>query len=71
MQRLIEQLKPGKHFIGLWVYRQHGYRSRKPRWVVTLFDHENEYWETPLRDSATAALRAAKQILHRTRRVGT
>ena len=65
MRRLIERLKPGKHFIGLWVFRQHGYRSRKPRWVVTLFDHANEYWETPLRDSPTAALREAVKILRR------
>lgn len=61
---LISKCKPGKHFIGLWVYRQHNYRTRKPRWTVTLFDHKNEYWEAPLKDSPEAALRAALKIVY-------
>ena len=63
MGKLIMDLEPGKHFIGLWVYRQHGHRSRSPRWTVTFYDKQGEYWETPLEDSAVAALIAAKKIL--------
>ena len=61
---LIRQLKPGKHFLGLWVYRQWHHRQRPPKWVVTFFDYRGEYYETALHPTAVGALREAKRILY-------
>jgi len=61
--KLIAALEPGKNFIGLWVYRQHSFRKRKPLWTCTWFDDRGEYWEAPLQKTPLAAARKALAIL--------
>lgn len=51
------RLLPGKHFIGLWIYRQKRHRKIRPLWTATLYDLKGEYMETPLRRTPAAALR--------------
>ena len=63
IEELIEKCQPGKHFLGLWIYRQHNVRSRPPKWTVTFFDHAGQYWETKLRDTPQAALYEALLVI--------
>jgi len=65
---LIRRLNPGKNFIGLWVYRQRGFRTKRALWTVTFFDDEGEYGEIRLQKTPEAALREAMKILKATAR---
>ncbi len=60
---LIRALEPGKHFLGLWVYRQWRHRNKPARWVVTFWDRRGEYYETGLHATPRAALLEAKKVL--------
>ena len=68
LARMIARLRPGKHFLGLWVYRQHHHRKQPPKWTVTMWDTQNEYCETALHVTPRAALVEALCILKRGKR---
>jgi len=60
---VMRRLCPGKHFIGLWIYRQKNHRTVTPLWTCTLWGLDGQYYETPLRRTAYAAIRDMEREL--------
>ncbi len=60
---LMKRLQPGKHFIGLWIYRQKKHRTVTPLWTCTLWDKDGDYVETPLRHTPAASLRDVERLI--------
>lgn len=63
INRVMARILPGKHFIGLWIYRQKNHRRVTPLWTATLWDKDGDYVETPLRRTPAAALRDVERAI--------
>ena len=63
INRVFARIQPGKHFIGLWIYRQKKHRKVRPLWTATLWDKDGDYVETPLRTTPAAAMRDVERMI--------